>query len=290
MASRKGLGKGLSALISENVNKNESETDKQTNANGIIKLNINDIEPNREQPRKHFDEDALDELSESIKHYGILQPLLVQKNNNYYEIIAGERRWRAAKKAGINTVPVIIKGYSTQEILEISLIENIQREDLNPIEEAQAFKKLIDDFSLKQDDIAEKVSKSRSAIANSLRLLNLDEKIQQMITDEMISSGHARALLAITNKDMQIKIANKIFDEKLSVRETEKLVKSLLKISKNNNKNEVKINPIYKSIEEKMKELLGTKVKITNKNKKGKIEIEYYSEEEFERIIDIIQR
>lgn len=290
MASRKGLGKGLSALISENVNKNESESDKQTNANGIIKLNINDIEPNREQPRKHFDEDALDELSESIKHYGILQPLLVQKNNNYYEIIAGERRWRAAKKAGINTVPVIIKGYSTQEILEISLIENIQREDLNPIEEAQAFKKLIDDFSLKQDDIAEKVSKSRSAIANSLRLLNLDEKIQQMITDEMISSGHARALLAITNKDMQIKIANKIFDEKLSVRETEKLVKSLLKISKNNNKNEVKINPIYKSIEEKMKELLGTKVKITNKNKKGKIEIEYYSEEEFERIIDIIQR
>lgn len=191
-------------------------------------MKISMIEPNREQPRKKFDEDALQELSESIKQYGILQPLLVSDKKDYYEIVAGERRWRAAKMAGLKEVPVVVKEFSTQEIVEISLIENIQREDLNPVEEAMAYKRLIDEFHLKQDEIAERVSKSRTAVTNSMRLLKLDSRVQQMMVDEMISAGHARAILAISDPEQQYNAAMKVFDEKLSVRETEKLVKSIL--------------------------------------------------------------
>ena len=183
------------------------------------------VEPNRDQPRKKFDEDAILELADSIKQFGVLQPLLVRKNKDYYEIIAGERRWRAAKQAGVKEVPVIVKEYTEQEIVEIGLIENIQRENLNPIEEAMAFKRLLEEFNLKQDEVAERVSKSRTAVTNSMRLLKLDERVQQMIIDDMISTGHARALLAIDDKDEQYNLANRIFDEKLSVRDTEKLVK-----------------------------------------------------------------
>ena len=254
-------------------------------------MKISMIEPNREQPRKKFDEDALQELSESIKQYGILQPLLVSDKKDYYEIVAGERRWRAAKMAGLKEVPVVVKEFSTQEIVEISLIENIQREDLNPVEEAMAYKRLIDEFHLKQDEIAERVSKSRTAVTNSMRLLKLDSRVQQMMVDEMISAGHARAILAISDPEQQYNAAMKVFDEKLSVRETEKLVKSILTPTK---KKPVVSNPtedaIYESLEEKMKGITGTRVFIhRKKNNKGKIEIEYYSRDDLDRIIDLFE-
>ncbi|WP_113672956.1 ParB/RepB/Spo0J family partition protein [Vallitalea guaymasensis] len=285
-AVKRGLGKGLSALITDDLE--QEITDK---SKGIVKININEVGPNKEQPRKKFDEDQLQELSESIKQYGVIQPLIVIKKNKYYEIVAGERRWRAAKLAGLKEVPVIIKGYTPREKLEVSLIENIQRENLNPIEEAFAYQKLINDFKLKQDDVAEKVSKSRSAIANSMRLLNLDERVQRMIVDEMISSGHARALLAIKDGEIQYNIANRVFDEKLSVRDTEKLIKSITKPKppKKESRNDEALSAIYKDVEERFKEILGTKVTINRKNKKkGKIEIEYYSDDELERLIELI--
>lgn len=301
---RNGLGKGLDSLIpnkSDKLAKTEPKKNhtepKTTTAKketeelkaSEILLKINQVEPNRDQPRKEFDEDALLELAESIKQFGILQPLLVQKKKDYYEIIAGERRWRAAKLAGLKEVPVLIKSYTDQEIVEISLIENIQRENLNPIEEAMAFKRLLDEFHLKQDEVAERVSKSRTAVTNSMRLLKLSDKVKQMIIDDMISTGHARALLAIDDEEQQYLLATKIFDEKLSVRETEKLVKSL----KNPKKEVKKVTPehqfVYNDIAEKMKSIMGTKVNINAKaNGKGKIEIEYYSEEELERIYDLI--
>ena len=257
---RNGLGKGLDSLIPDkNVKpeaeakasaeklKNKNPKDEQANQENIydnptgeLLLNINEVEPNRSQPRKEFDEDTLLELADSVRQYGILQPLIVQKNKGYYEIIAGERRWRAAKLAGLKEVPVIIKEYTSQQVVEISLIENIQRENLNPIEEAMAFKRLLEEFNLKQDEVAERVSKSRTAVTNSMRLLKLDNKVQQMIIDDMISTGHARALLAIDNKEQQYSIATKIFDEKLSVRETEKLVKSLKNPKKKNEKEKQK--------------------------------------------------
>lgn len=254
-------------------------------------VKISKVEPNRSQPRKQFDEDALLELSESIKQFGILQPLLVSDKGDYYEIIAGERRWRAAKLAGLKEVPVIVKEFNDQQIVEISLIENIQREDLNPIEEAMAYKRLIVEFQLKQDNIAERVSKSRTAVTNSLRLLKLDERVQQMLIDEMISAGHARAILAITDKDKQASVAMKVFDEKLSVRETEKLVKHIVEPPKKSQK-EVNTaeDAIYESLEEKMKGIMGTRVFIhRKKNNKGKIEIEYYSRDELERIIELFE-
>ena len=227
---KKGLGKGLDSLIPEKSNKPlakepAEEKRKSESGSGIQMMKINMVEPNRDQPRKKFDEDAILELADSIKQFGVLQPLLVRKNKDYYEIIAGERRWRAAKQAGVKEVPVIVKEYTEQEIVEIGLIENIQRENLNPIEEAMAFKRLLEEFNLKQDEVAERVSKSRTAVTNSMRLLKLDERVQQMIIDDMISTGHARALLAIDDKDEQYNLANRIFDEKLSVRDTEKLVK-----------------------------------------------------------------
>ena len=232
MAVKKGLGKGLDSLITDKVNtkpaaSKNNPTPKSEHAADAIMMNITKVEPNREQPRKKFDEDALLELAESIKQYGVLQPLLVQEREDYYEIVAGERRWRAAKIAGIKEIPVIIKKLTRQEIMEISLIENIQREDLNPIEEALAFKRLLTEFNLKQDEVAERVSKSRTAVTNAMRLLKLNEKVQQMVIDEMLTTGHARALLGIEDQEQQYIIAQKIFDEKLSVRDTEKLVKSL---------------------------------------------------------------
>lgn len=267
------------------------KSSQQETSNGERMMKISMIEPNREQPRKKFDEDALQELSESIKQYGILQPLLVSDKKDYYEIVAGERRWRAAKMAGLKEVPVVVKEFSTQEIVEISLIENIQREDLNPVEEAMAYKRLIDEFHLKQDEIAERVSKSRTAVTNSMRLLKLDFRVQQMMVDEMISAGHARAILAISDPEQQYNAAMKVFDEKLSVRETEKLVKSILTPTK---KKPVVSNPtedaIYESLEEKMKGITGTRVFIhRKKNNKGKIEIEYYSRDDLDRIIDLFE-
>ena len=309
MAGKKsGLGRGLDALFPEKTVQSKPKTVKtvkeekkvavdtkkssqQETSNGERMMKISMIEPNREQPRKKFDEDALQELSESIKQYGILQPLLVSDKKDYYEIVAGERRWRAAKMAGLKEVPVVVKEFSTQEIVEISLIENIQREDLNPVEEAMAYKRLIDEFHLKQDEIAERVSKSRTAVTNSMRLLKLASRVQQMMVDEMISAGHARAILAISDPEQQYNAAMKVFDEKLSVRETEKLVKSILTPTK---KKPVASNPtedaIYESLEEKMKGITGTRVFIhRKKNNKGKIEIEYYSRDDLDRIIDLFE-
>ena len=252
-------------------------------------MKINMVEPNRDQPRKNFEEDALLELADSIKQMGVLQPLLVRKRNDYYEIIAGERRWRAAKIAGLKEVPVIIKDYTEQEIVEIGLIENIQRENLNPIEEAMAYKKLFEEFHLKQDEVAERVSKSRTAVTNSMRLLKLNEKVQQMIIDDMITTGHARALLAIDDQEQQYILANKIFDEKLSVRETEKLIKDIKNPKKPKIKKPVENAFLYDDLANKMKEVMGTKVNISTKgNGKGKIEIEYYSDKELERMFDMI--
>lgn len=307
MAAKKtGLGRGLDALFPEKSaddKPKQAKADKEKNtakaaeiaADGSesaeMMVKISKVEPNLNQPRKQFDEDSLSELAESIKQYGILQPLLVSNKKDYYEIIAGERRWRAAKMAGLKEVPVLVREFSEQEIVEISLIENIQREDLNPIEEAKAYRRLIDEFHLKQDEIAERVSKSRVAVTNSMRLLKLDERVQQMLIDEMISPGHARALLGISDGETQAAAAMKIFDEKLSVRETEKLVKKLLeppakpKTEKNSTE-----DAIYESLEERMKGIIGTRVFIhRKKNNKGKIEIEYYSKEELDRIIDLFE-
>ncbi|MDO4522471.1 MAG: ParB/RepB/Spo0J family partition protein [Eubacteriales bacterium] len=295
----KGLGKGLDSLIPAATKKSEIkekiiETPKQTvneePKNGIQMLRLTEIEPNREQPRKKFDEDALLELADSIKQFGVIQPLVVQKKKNHYEIIAGERRWRAAKQAGIKEVPVVIKDYTEQEIMEISLIENIQREDLNPIEEAQAYKRLLEEYHLKQDEVAEKVSKSRTAVTNSIRLLKLDPKVQQMVIDDMISTGHARALLALENSEQQYLVACRIFDEKLSVRDTERLMKELQNPKPKKEKEERVNSFIYKDIEERIKAILGTKVVVDHKaNNKGKISIEYYSNDELERIVDLLQ-
>lgn len=292
MAVKKGLGKGLDSLITDKVSKPVKP--KSEHAADAVMIDIKKVEPNREQPRKKFDEDALIELSESIKQFGVLQPLLCQERDDYYEIIAGERRWRAAKIAGIKEVPVIIKKLSEQEIMEISLIENLQREDLNPIEEALAYKRLIDEFKLKQDEVAERVSKSRTAVTNAMRLLKLNEKVQQMVIDEMLTTGHARALLGIENQDIQYVLAQQIFDQKLSVRDTEKLVKSMQNEKKGKKKEPEKLDSkllaIYSDLEEQMKKIMGTKVLINSKNSNsGKIEIEYYSQDELDRIIDLIR-
>ena len=308
MAGKKsGLGRGLDALFPEKTVQNNKiqtvktvksektipteskKSNQQENSNGERMMKISLIEPNRDQPRKKFDEDALQELSESIKQYGILQPLLVSDKKDYYEIVAGERRWRAAKMAGLKEVPVVVNEFSTQEIVEISLIENIQREDLNPVEEAMAYKRLMEEFHLKQDEIAERVSKSRTAVTNSMRLLKLDSHVQQMMVDEMISAGHARAILAIADTEKQYNVAMKVFDEKLSVRETEKLVKNVLvPTKKKKTASDSTEDAIYESLEEKMKNITGTRVFIhRKKNNKGKIEIEYYSRDDLDRIIDL---
>ncbi|RGD63714.1 ParB/RepB/Spo0J family partition protein [Lachnospiraceae bacterium OF09-6] len=297
VAKKSGLGKGLDALIPAGNKKapvkKETEPviiEKIVEKKGVETLKITEVEPNREQPRKNFNEDALLELSDSIKQYGVIQPLIVQKKGDHYEIIAGERRWRAAKMAGIKEIPVIIKDYSDQQVMEISLIENIQREDLNPIEEAMAYKNLMEEFHLKQDEIAEKVSKSRTAVTNSMRLLKLDKRVQQMMIDDMISAGHARTLITIEDPDVQYNIATKIFDEKLSVRETEKMVKLIHKPEVKKEKAEKVNSFIYKDIEEKIKAILGTKVTVDHRsNNKGRISIEYYSNDELERILFLLE-
>ena len=294
MAVKRGLGKGLDLMIpnivGEDKGKQESKVvadEKPQGPETLVK--ITRVEPNREQPRKHSDEDALQELADSIKQSGLLQPILVQDRKDYYEIIAGERRWRAAKLAGLKEVPVIIKNYTEQEIVEIALIENIQREDLNPIEEAQAYKKLLTEFNLKQDEVAERVSKSRAAVTNSIRLLKLGEKVQQMLIDDMITTGHARALLAVENEEEQYLLAQRIFDEKLNVREVEKLVKNLHKAPKPKKLDDKALQAIYQVIEEKLKQSLSTKVSVSSKgNGAGKIEIEFYSHDDLDRLMEIL--
>ena len=249
------------------------------------------VEPNREQPRKNFDEDALQELAESIKQFGIIQPLIVQKREDYYEIIAGERRWRAARIASLKEVPVIIRDYTPKEIMEISLIENIQREDLNPIEEAAAYRRLIEEYQMKQDEVAVRVSKSRAVIANSIRLLNLDKRVQDMVISEMISAGHARALLAITDQDLQFQAAQKVFDEKLTVRDVEKMVRKMNEAPHSQVRKQISdaLQAVYDNLAEQMKTSLGTKVLIAPKNaQKGKIEIEYYSSDELDRLCTLL--
>lgn len=292
MKQSRGLGKGLDSMIAP---KKEATTEKNEKiVKAEIQVNINDIEPNSEQPRKKFDEDSLSELAESIKQYGIIEPLIVQKKGKRYEIIAGERRWRAARIAELTEVPVVVKEYTPQEIMEIALIENIQRQDLNPIEEANAYRRLIEEYNLKQDELAKRVSKNRSTITNALRLLKLSEHVQQLLIEDIISSGHARALLGITDSEKQNEVATRILDEKLSVRETEKLVKS---INSNRPKKEKKMERFdearqatFRDIEERMKEVFGTKVNINDKGSKGKIEIEYYSEDELDRIYDLLMK
>lgn len=293
MASR-GLGRGLDALIPAGgstkpakQNSNDDKPQAETN------VKISRVEPSRTQPRKNFDEDSLQELADSIKQFGLLQPILVQDRKEYYEIIAGERRWRAAKLAGLKEIPVIIKSYTNQEIVEISLIENIQREDLNPIEEALAFKRLLEEFHLKQDEVAERVSKSRTTVTNSLRLLKLCDEVQQMIINDMLSTGHARALIPIEDAEIQLQLAQRIFDEKLSVREVEKIVKTVLNPDNDKEKKDElpqTIRFIYEEIENKLKERLSRKVEISSKGKNGsgKIQIEFYSNDDLERLIELL--
>ena len=297
MALKRGLGKGLDSLIPTNVMM-ESEVKHATvstassaeeEKDGTLMVKLSKVEPNREQPRKNFDEDSLQELAESLKQFGMLQPILVQNRGDYYEIIAGERRWRAAKIAGLKEVPVIVRELTDQEIVEISLIENIQREDLNPIEEAQAYKRLLTEFHLKQDEVAERVSKSRTAVTNSMRLLKLCDEVQKMVVDDMISTGHARALISIEDPEEQYLIAQKIFDEKLSVREVEKRVKDQHKPPKQPKEENKTLQAIYQEISERLKQSLSTKVSVSAKqNGAGKIEIEFYNHEDLERLLERI--
>ena len=304
MAPKRGLGRGLSNLIptDDTTEDVSTKTSKQTKAGTVTKtevvkkveqtLNINRIEPNKNQPRKEFNEDALQELADSIKQFGVIEPLVVVKRKGYYELIAGERRWRAARLAGLKEVPVVIKDYDDQQIVEIALIENIQREDLNPIEEAHAYERLIQEFNLTQDEVAERVSKSRTTVTNALRLLKLTEKVQQMLIDDMLSTGHVRALITIADPQLQYETAMYIFDKKLSVRETESYVKKLLNKKpkeKTSEKEDPELSFLYKAIENRLKESLGTKTTIKAKTKdSGKIEIEYYSQEDLERIIQLL--
>lgn len=314
MAQKKGLGRGLNDLLGTSDASRSPKTKKTTESSSssekevktitkeVIKevvkeveqkININLIEPNKSQPRKQFDEEALEELSDSIKKYGILEPLIVTKKDNYYEIIAGERRWRAARIAGIKEVPVVIREYTDKEIMEISLIENIQREDLNPIEEAQAYETLISQYNLKQEEVAERVSKSRSTITNSLRLLKLCEDVRQMVMYNMISTGHARALIPIEDPKLQYETAAIVYDQKLSVRETEAYVKSILEAKPEEEKakkdTKTDLSVFYSDIENKLKSILGAKIAIkASNNNKGKIEINYYSQDELDRITEML--
>lgn len=306
MPTKKSLGRGLNQLIptgDEARTKSKStpgETTKTITKEVVKevvkeveqKVKITQIEPNKSQPRKQFDEDALQELADSIKQYGVLEPLIVTKKGKFYEIIAGERRWRAARLAGVKEVPVVIREYTDREIMEISLIENIQREDLNPIEEALAYESLINEYSLTQEEVAEKVSKNRSTIANSLRLLKLCDEVRQMIIEDKLTTGHARALIPIEDAELQTEAANFIFDNKLSVRDTEIYIKKLLSIPKESKENIVATNDLsifYNDIESRLKDILGAKIAIKSKNnEKGKIEINYYSQDELERITEML--
>ena len=287
---KRGLGRGLNALINTGTDTESKENTKENNEYKEVFVNISLVEPNRNQPRKEFDKDALSELANSIKQYGILQPIIVQKNEDMYEIIAGERRWRAAKEAGLTEVPVIIRDYDKQKIMEISIIENIQRENLNPIEEAMAYQSLMEEYGLKHEELAERVSKNRSTITNSMRLLKLSDNIQQMIIDGRIRAGHAKVLLSVENTSEQEKIAQELISKSLSVRELEKLVKQYIKPrKKKKSKDDTDYSLFYKEYEDRLKDILGTKVQINTKDKnKGRIEIDYYSAAELERIVELL--
>ncbi len=294
MAIKRGLGKGLDSLIPNSVDVKEPVQDASKAQKPDTYVDINKIEPNRKQPRKNFDQNSLLELAESIKQVGLLQPILLQDRDTFYEIVAGERRWRACKLAGLKEVPVIIRKFTEQEILEISLIENIQREELNPIEEAMAYKRLITEFNLKQDEIAERVSKNRATIANSIRLLKLCDNVQQMVIEGDLTTGHARAILSVEDPNEQYKIALKIFNDKMSVRDVEKYIKNLNKPVKDKGsekKFDDTLSTIYVKLEEELKKKLGTKVNISVKNDKGagKLEIEFYSHDDLERITDLLK-
>lgn len=280
---KRGLGKGLSALIPDEPFEDVLEEDK----NNIVDLDIDLIKPNKEQPRKNFDKDALEELKESIQNYGVIQPIIVRKIDKGYEIIAGERRWKAAKMASIKKIPCIVKNVEEFEGMKLSLIENLQRENLNPVEEAIAFKGLIDNYNITQEELSVAVGKSRPYITNSLRLLNLDSDILLSISDGKISSGHGRALLSIEDKKIQNEIAKNIIEKKLNVRETENIVNTV-KNKKNSVRKSNKEDPFISEARDKFMKKLGTKVVIKHGKNKGKIEIEYYSPEDFERIMDII--
>ena len=293
MSKKFGLGKGLNALIPEDTIlstlENKTEKNQEIKEKGSILIDINLIKSNEDQPRKSFDDEKIMELAESIKSNGIIQPLILRKDNNEYIIVAGERRWRAAKSIGIKEVPAIIMDLTEKQVLEISLIENIQREDLNSIEEAVAYKKLISDFNLTQEELSKRIGKSRVTITNTLRLLNLSADVQQYIIEGVISEGHGRALLGITDSKLQCELAQSVIDDKLSVRELEILIKKLKTSSSRTKTNSSKeANPYYKDVTYKLENYFGTKVNITNKNNKGKIEIEYYSEEDLQRILEII--
>ena len=287
MAAKKGgLGKGLDSLMPNKVNTrqlNQGISQDPAEKEPVKQVKLSLVEPNRDQPRKKFSEESLAELADSIRQYGIIQPLIVQDKNGYYEIIAGERRWRAAKLAGLKEIPIIIRDISQQEVMEISLIENIQRENLNPIEEALAYKRLLEEFNLKQEEVAKRVSKSRTAVTNSMRLLKLTEDVQQMVIDEKLTMGHARCLIAIEDPDLQKQIALQVIDKNLSVRDTEKLMKKLQKQKESAEEEQKKtaedsaLTAVYEHIAEQMKTILGTKVEIRRKDKeKVKLEIEYY--------------
>ncbi len=292
---KRGLGKGLDSLIPEGKIKvgtvNNVEKALISEDDAVIKIGINKVEPDRNQPRKSFNEDELNELADSIRAHGIFQPLLVQKRDDYYEIVAGERRWRAAKIAELKEVPCIVKEFTEQEKVTIQLIENIQRSDLNPIDEAKAYRRLIDDFNMTQDELAESVGKNRTTITNSMRLLNLTDDVQEMLVDEKLTPGHARALLTISDNDEQIRIANQVFDEKMTVRDTEKLVKTLGKPKKKKKMTPEALQLIYRQLEDRIREKIGAKVEIKPADeKKGRIEIEYFSQDELEGIVEKITK
>lgn len=285
MGKKFALGKGLSALIPD-----ESFNIDDSNKNSTLSISINKIKSDKDQPRKSFDSEKIAELTESIKTHGIIQPLILRKiDNDQYIIVAGERRWRAAKIAGLKEVPAIIMDLTENEILEISLIENIQRQDLNPIEEARAYKKLIDDFEITHEELSKRIGKSRTSITNTMRLINLDDRVQQYIIEGVISEGHGRALLGIKDFKIQYELAQQVIDEKLSVRELEKIIRKIIEPNnKNSSSRKQELNPYYKEIKNQLQNYFGTKVNISNKNNKGKIEIEYYSEDDLQRILDII--
>jgi len=280
---RKGLGRGLDALISSANTVEEAK-------NSVVELKINDIDPNTRQPRKTFDQERLEALAESIKEHGVVQPIIVKSEGSRYVIVAGERRWRAAKLAGLKTIPAIIKDMTSREVMEIALIENLQREDLNPIEEAEAYQRLIEEYSMTQEEVAKLVGKSRTAVANSVRLLSLSKEIKEMITDGRLTSGHARALITVSDEKKQLNLANQIIEKGLNVRDAEKLASMEDKKQKKNRKQKPadRIAAEFKNLEDKLRSVYGTKVSLYDGNGKGKIVIEYYSDEEFDRIIDLL--
>ena len=282
MAVKKtGLGKGLDALFSTPV-----VEEKVTSEEWVKKLKINEIEPNKGQARKIFDDEALEDLAASIKEYGVIQPIVVAKKDKYYEIIAGERRWRASKKAGLDEIPAIIRTDDEQTNVEISLIENIQREDLNPIEKARGIKFLMDEYNLTQQKVADKLGKSRSSIANTVRILNLDERVINLALEGKLSEGHCKSLMAIDDNERQFQMANYIIESGDSVREAEKKMKVRKKVSK---KQDNKYIPIYRDIEDTFQGFFGTKVKLDAGEKKGKIIIQYSSNDDLERILGLLK-